>query len=193
MVYAFDNATGAELPNGAIAKNGFTLDLANSLYLDINIKKEILTEGVEGLVEDTRFNRPAKDGDSYIDEGIYTFTVSNKYTNQQTTKKIYVGDNNILKAYMATGLSIQEIQEKIEQGAVVEADGTIVELVVDNNESQPDEPEPTDELDENDEKPVKENNNVSIFICVVSALAVVFVVLIIIRKRKIKDVEEDVK
>ena len=192
MVYAFDNATGAELPNGAIAKNGFTLDLANSLYLDINIKKEILTEGVEGLVEDTRFNRPAKDGDSYIDEGIYTFTVSNKSTNQETTKKIYVGDNNILKAYMATGLPIREIQEKIEQGAVVQADGTIVELDVDNNESKPDEPEPTDKPDENDEKPIKENNNGIMVICVVCAL-VVAVILTIISKRKIKNVEEEVK
>ena len=28
-----------------------------------------------GLTEDVRFNRPARDGDQYTDEGIYTITV----------------------------------------------------------------------------------------------------------------------
>ena len=167
--------------------------MANSLYLDINIKKEILSEGLEGLVEDVRFNRPAKDGDSYTDEGIYTFTVSNKYTNQQTTKKIYVGDDNILKAYMATGLSISEIQEKIAQGAVVEADGTIVELVADNSEPKPDEPQPTDEPAVDDKKPVEKNSNVIVFICIAGVLLVGMTVLVVIRKRKVKNVEEEME
>ena len=46
-------------------ENGFYLDLANSQYLDINIKKEVLNEVSEGLVEDVRFNKPAKDGEQF--------------------------------------------------------------------------------------------------------------------------------
>lgn len=59
MVFPFDLATGSELANEAYAPNGFYLDLAKSRYLDINVKKEVLTEGANGLVEDTRFNKPA--------------------------------------------------------------------------------------------------------------------------------------
>ena len=125
MVFPFDTQTGEELTNTAITENGFYLDLAKSRYLDINIRKEMLAEGADGLVEDVRFNRPAKDGDCYTDEGIYTITVSNRYTNQQTIKKIYVGTNKILKAYMVTGLSIEEINRQLSLGAVINSDGTM--------------------------------------------------------------------
>ena len=103
MVYPFDVVTGEELTNTAITPNGFCLDLARSRYLDINIRKQVLMDGAEGLVEDTRFNRPAKDGDQYTDEGIYEITVSNRYTGQQTTKLIYVGTDPTLMEYVTTG------------------------------------------------------------------------------------------
>ncbi len=92
MVYPFDAQTGAELADNAVAENGFYLDLARSRYLDIDIRKEIEVEGQDGLVEDTRFNRAAADGDAYTEEGIYTITVSNRYTGETTTKTIRVGD-----------------------------------------------------------------------------------------------------
>jgi len=126
MVYPFDVITKAELTNSSVTENGFYLDLAKSRYLDINIKKEVLTDGANGLVEDTRFNRPAKDGDEYTEEGIYTIDVSNRYTGQQTTKQIYVGTNDVLKAHIMTGLSIQEIDEQIVLGARVQDDGVLV-------------------------------------------------------------------
>lgn len=126
MVYPFDVATGAELTNTAITENGFYLDLARSRYLDINIKREVLAEGAVGLTEDVRFNRPARDGDQYTEEGIYTITVSNRYTGQQTIKQIYVGTNRILMAHMVTGLSVEEIREQIAKGAQIAEDGTII-------------------------------------------------------------------
>lgn len=129
MVYPFDVKTNEELTNSSITPNGFRLDLAKSRYLDINIKKEILRDGAAGLTEDVRFNGPAKDGAKYTSEGIYTITVSNRYTDQQTTKKIYVGSNNLLKAYMTTGLSISQIKEKLDNGAQINDDGTIVTVV----------------------------------------------------------------
>lgn len=125
MVYPFDISTGNELTNSSMTENGFRLDLAKSRYLKVNIKREVLKDSADGLVEDTRFNGPAKDGAEYTEEGIYTITVSNDYTNQFTVKKIYVGTNRILKAYMTTGLSIPEINNLVAEGATILDDGTI--------------------------------------------------------------------
>lgn len=125
MAYPFDIATGSELANGSMTENGFRLDLAKSRYLKVNIKREVLKDSADGLVEDTRFNGPAKDGAEYTEDGIYTITVSNDYTNQFTVKKIYVGTNSILRAYMTTGLSIPEINHLVAEGATIMDDGTI--------------------------------------------------------------------
>lgn len=125
MVYPFDVETGAELTNSAVTSSGFYLDLAKSRYLKIYIKKEVWTEGADGLTEDTRFNTTAKDGDRYTDEGIYTITVKNQYTGQETVKKIYVGTNRILLAYMNSDYSIAQIQRLVEEGATIYEDGTI--------------------------------------------------------------------
>lgn len=126
MVYPFDVVTGAELTNSSITENGFYLDLAKSRYLNIDIKKEVRKEGAEGLTEDVRFNKPAKDGEQYTDEGIYTITVSNIYTNQTTTKVIYVGTDDVLKAHVATGLSIADVEYQLSMGATVADDGTLI-------------------------------------------------------------------
>ncbi len=141
MVYPFDVETGSELTNSSMTENGFRLDLAKSRYLTINIKREVLAESADGLVEDTRFNGPARDGAEYTEEGIYTITVHNQYTNQLTVKKIYVGTNDVLRAHMTTGLSIPEINELIEQGATIAEDGTI-ELAAALPEEEP--PEETE-------------------------------------------------
>jgi LPXTG-motif cell wall-anchored protein len=127
MVYPFDVTTGAELTDSSLTENGFYLDLAKSKYLDINIKRSVRTEGAEGVTEDTRFNKPAKDGEDFTDEGIYTITVHNKYTDQTTTKVIYVGTDNVLKAHVVTGLPINDIEYRLSMGATVMSDGTIVD------------------------------------------------------------------
>lgn len=106
MVFPFDVVTGAELGNSAMTENGFYLDLAKSRYLDINIKRSVLTEGAAGLTEDQRFNRPAKDGDRYTQEGIYTITVYNRYTGEQTEKQIFVGTDELLKEYVSKGFKL---------------------------------------------------------------------------------------
>lgn len=106
MVFPFDVVTGAELGNSAMTENGFYLDLAKSRYLDINIKRSVLTEGAAGINEDQRFNRPAKDGDRYTQEGIYTITVHNRYTGEQTEKQLFVGTDELLKEYVANGFTL---------------------------------------------------------------------------------------
>jgi len=92
MVYPFDVKTGAELSDGAVTPNGFKLDMAKSRYLTIDVQRSVMNDGPNGPTEDVRFKRPAKDGEEYTEEGIYTFNVKNLYTGESTTKKIYVGD-----------------------------------------------------------------------------------------------------
>ena len=125
MVYPFDKKTGMELTDEEITANGFRLDMAKSRYLTIDVKKAVVTAGVNGYVEDVRFNRPAKDGDEYIDEGIYTFNVKNLYTGESTTKRIYVGDTNYMRALSRNKISVAELNEQVAAGAIVEDDGTI--------------------------------------------------------------------
>ncbi len=125
MVFPYELGTNSELTNSALTENGFRLDLAMSRYLKINLKREVLTDSADGLVEDTRFNGPAKEGALYTEDGIYTITVSNLYTGQVTVKKIYVGTNAILRAHITTGLSIPEINEMVANGATISPDGVI--------------------------------------------------------------------
>lgn len=163
MVYPFDVVTGAELTNSSITENGFYLDLAKSRYLNIDIKKEVRKDGAEGLTEDVRFNKPAKDGEQYTDEGIYTITVSNLYTNQTTTKVIYVGTDDVLKAYVATGLSISDVEYQLSLGATVAADGSLIPAPA---QSQPPvaDTKPSDELEsttENIDNSGDKNDNVT--------------------------------
>lgn len=125
MVYPFDIVSGAELSDSAITENGFKLDMAKSRYLIINVKKEVIKSNDNGYYTDERFNRPAKDGEAYSDEGIYTFTVKNLYSDSEpTTKVIYVGTNPVLQA-LAVGYDLDKINDLLAQGAELKADGTI--------------------------------------------------------------------
>lgn len=184
MVYPFDVNTMEELTNSSITENGFYLDLAKSRYLDINIKKEVLKEGTEGLNEDTRFNKPAKDGDQYIEEGIYTISVSNRYTNQSTTKTIYVGKNKVLKAFVTTGLSIKEINNLISQGAEIDDNGIIIqastETVIPSTSTDS---TPTSNFD------VSLNNQPIDLISIIAVILIIAIVIAIVfyrRKRGVK-------
>lgn len=142
MVYPFDLGTKAELKNSYVTENGFTLDLAKSRYLSINVEMAKWVKGASGYTEDIRFNRPAKDGDKYTDEGIYTIEVANAYTGKTTTKKIYVGSDSVMIAAMNPAnesYSVNDIYELVNSGATINNDGSIVMPVV---ETTPVETEP---------------------------------------------------
>ena len=109
MIYPFDVVTGAELQNSAVTENGFSLDLARSRYLDIDVKRTEFIETSTGYVEDERFNRPAKDGDQYTSQGIYTISVSNRYTGEKMTKTIFVGTEELLQEYVSNGFSMDRL------------------------------------------------------------------------------------
>lgn len=127
MVFPFDVVTGAELTNSSSTTGGFYLDLARSRYLDIQVKRTVMTESADGMVEDVRFNRPARDGEQYTEEGIYTITVRNRYTGEETVKTIYVGTDQVLQAHVTTGLPIEEITAQLSAGATINPDGTMTE------------------------------------------------------------------
>ena len=110
MVFPFDVVTGAELQNTSVTENGFYLDLARSRYLDIDVKRSVIVEGPTGMIEDERFNRPAKDGDQYTDEGIYTISVSNRYTGESTVKTLFVGSDELLQEYIENGFSADRLK-----------------------------------------------------------------------------------
>ena len=139
MVFPFDAMTGEELANKAFTENGFKIDLAKSHYLKVFVRRDIIN-GNE--IQDTRENKPAKDGDVYTDEGIYTITVEDPSTGQFTEKKIYVGTEDRYKAYVTTGLSLKEIDMQLAEGAIVTEDGTLMMTsfeMPDTSETAPDE------------------------------------------------------
>lgn len=188
MVYPFDTKTKSELSNSDVIENGFYLDLAKSRYLDINIKKEVLNDGATGLTEDVRFNRPAKDGENYIDEGIYTITVSNKYTEQTTTKKIYVGTNHILKAVVANGLTVKEINDYISDGAKIDSAGKIIPVA---NKSAFVATESTTDIAETPTENLSKsgavyNSYIYIIVGCVLFLIILTVIILILKSKKIK-------
>ena len=188
MVFPLDVSTGSELTNSSMTENGFMLDLAKSRYLQINVKREVLTDSADGLVEDTRSNAPAKDGEKYTEEGIYTITATNQYTNQKTTKKIYVGTNNLMKAVMTSGLSIEEINKLISEGATIDDEGTLTlakesEVVYSSDR--------TISSSENAEKATNKAFNLKYLIAVVGALLVVALFVGIKHKKKKSIAEED--
>lgn len=126
MVYPFDVKTGQELTDTAFTENGFRLDHAKSRYLKIDITKQVMNAGKDGLTEDTRFNKPARDGEEFTEEGVYVITVSNEYTNRSTEKTIYVGSDSVLQAYVTNqSYTVSEINELLADGAKINTDGTI--------------------------------------------------------------------
>lgn len=203
MVYPFDVKTGDELTNKSITENGFYLDLAKSRYLNIDIQKQIRKDGAEGLTEDVRFNKPAKDGEEYTDEGIYTITVKNIYTDQTTTKVIYVGTDDVLKAHVATGLSISDVEHQLALGGKVAEDGT---LITASNETLPviEETNPTDgdsNKKENILSTVNKNQNsnekpiwfIWLYIAIgLIAITAIIITIVFIRKKKKAESDNDI-
>lgn len=136
MVYIFDSSTGAELSNGDVTENGFRIDTAKSSYPKIQVKKEIFNNTKSGLVEDTRFNGAASDGETFSDEGIYTITAYNRYDDklEPAVKTIYVGTNNILTAFTknidsSTPYTIAQLVDMQEEGYEITDDGEIISPV----------------------------------------------------------------
>ena len=125
MVYPFDVKTGAELGDTSWTKNGFRLDMARSRYLTIDVKRTVVKKSGNTYTEDVRFNRPAKDGDAYTEEGIYTFSVNNLYTGESTVKNIYVGESAVIQALAKNKLTVEELNNLLKDGTTMNEDGSL--------------------------------------------------------------------
>lgn len=126
MLYPFDIKTGSELQNRAVTSNGFRIDLANSKDLDVFVTHSVITENGSGRhIEDNRGTKAAKDGSTYTKSGIYTLEVENTYTKQQTTKTIYVGDDPFLVALANSGLTVDELDDALASGYVIDENGNL--------------------------------------------------------------------
>ncbi len=121
IAFLFDARSGSELTNSSTAPNGFKIDMAQSHYLSINVKREVLS----GNSFDVRSNAPAEDGEEYTEEGVYTITTTNPTTSQTTQKIIYVGNDPQLKAYAVTGYTLDQIRDMVSQGATISDEGNI--------------------------------------------------------------------
>lgn len=127
MVYPFDLQNGAELTGGSMTPNGFRLDFANSHYLTVYVKHSVLNRVGNSYCEDVRSNRPAKDGEKYTEPGIYTIEVTTDYASNPTTKRIAVGTDPALQAYVTSGLSIEDFNSRLNDGFVIQEDGSLIE------------------------------------------------------------------
>ena len=121
MVYPM-NLNGGELQT-FYSEDGFKLDMAKSRYLELTIKRRVLS-GNRLVVRDSQV---ASDLEEFTEEGIYEITVKNRVTKDKNTQEIYVGTDNLLKAYLRYDktYSISELQKMKENGCVFLDDGTI--------------------------------------------------------------------
>ncbi len=181
MVFLLDSGTGSELTNSAVTENGFTVDFAKSHYLNIYVKRSVLSDSGSELV-DVRSNEPASDGKAYTDPGIYTITAINPSTNQTTEKIIYVGNEPLLKAYAITGYTLEQIQDMLDQGATVAEDGSIVWPEVETQEATA-----TSDATAADTKTQAENNNLPVLPIVVTILVVAVAAAFIAKSAEGKD------
>ena len=107
--------------------SGFRLDFANSHYLTVYVKYSALNRVGNSYCEDVRANRPAKDGEKYTEPGIYTIEVTTDYASQPTTKRIAVGTDPALYAYVTSGLSIEDFNSRLNDEFVIQEDGSLIE------------------------------------------------------------------
>ena len=170
--------------------------------MSLSIKREVLSEGLDGLIEDTKFSGVAKEGRYYTEEGIYTVTVENLATGDSVEKRVYVGDSDILKTHMITGISISEINERLATGAVIDENGYISDYVSETNEEDikteseetteiesgteeiSDAEKDTEKIDKvvNDEQ--QKNKNDGWILPAVIAILVVLGITLVLRKKK---------
>ncbi len=143
MVYPFDLTTGSELADYGVAPDGFMLDTAKSQYLEVGIKKYAITKDADGkLRTDLRVSTTVKKTDNeFTDEGFYEFTVHNKYTNDYSTKTIFVGSSPYLYSLKELNNDVDAYNKAIDEGAVVNSDGSLVYPI----ETVIEEPENTEE------------------------------------------------
>ena len=98
---------------------------------------------------------------------------------EPTIKTIYVGNDDLMKAYITTGRSLDDIQSLLDEGASVADDGSIVMPVDVEKQAVPDGNDETDQYA--DEQ--KTTTNLGRFVVPVIVVLLCIIVVIAIRKK----------
>ena len=194
MIFPFDIDTGRELADNGLSEHGFTLDLANSQYLTVDVERSVLSQADDGTVSaDVRSNRPASDGDTFTDEGVYTIRAANQYTGEDTTKTIYVGSDPYLRVLSDTGISITELNKRIQAGTITidesgqndDSDASMNGDAKTRQQSESSRPQTADTATRNDEtdassdtQTTAKHNHTKSFAPVIATTAVILVIVI---------------
>lgn len=143
MVFVFDNETGGELENGDTTESGFKIDFRNSHYLQVSVKKETLNVpnadengGIESEEpnQDVRFNRPAKDGEVFTDEGEYTITVKEPLTGEETEKVIVIKQpDEAVSEEMQEGIPTYDTMENVDEQLTDGVETSVGSIVASNS------------------------------------------------------------
>ena len=127
MVFFRDSETTSELSNMAFTKKGFKVDFAGSKDLDVIYQRSVINIGSNGLlIEDIRENKNANDLEAFTKEGIYTFTIRNRYTGQTVNKTLYIGDSKYIKAMSRNAIDVRDLNDYIKKGYEITNDGELI-------------------------------------------------------------------
>lgn len=101
MYFLYDLNSGSEIQDYSRVEKGYKIDLKSSRALSIYAERYELNQKQNGL--DTRSPELASDGDRFEKTGYYEITGTNTATKEKTTKHIFVGSEEDLALYKATG------------------------------------------------------------------------------------------
>lgn len=180
MAFTKDILTSSELKDGALTTNGFSIDLAESKYLTIDVVRKEVVQNADGtLTTIVRNNSIAANGDTYTKEGIYEITVKNLYSDgKPNTTILYVGSNKNITAIARNRLTVDKLNEYIRSGTTIGEDGTLINAP---KETLPIVAAPAEKP--NDSKTNNDSNLIPI--AVVAVLVVIVIgVTTIVQKRK---------
>lgn len=179
-VSLLDANTGEQLLGNTFTDRGFRVDLSHAGYLTVTVKHLTLDSETGELVEDPNVSGDVSDGELFVQDGIYEITSSNTYGEPPTTTTIYVGSDDVLKAYAVTGLSLSEIRDSLAAGATVNSSGNLVYPERQDSSQE-------DESASGENAPASKPTGTSTWIPVVgiiAALAVVIIVVLIAKSKR---------
>ena len=124
LVYLKDSKTDELISASTYTENGFYIDLVNLNYLQVNIKREDFTTDYTAF---TSFGVPVvADKTECVENGKYTITVKNPYSNVSDEKIIYVCKSPEMKALSKYGESIENIRWAKMNGGTYDDEGRVV-------------------------------------------------------------------
>lgn len=168
-----DLENNSKLRNSAFTESGFSVELETTRYLDVDVKHEIYNAKKRTFTENKKLKRIAKSGGEYTEEGIYLIHAKNRYTDSETTKMVYVGNDPYLQGCVEKGMTWDEILKNLKEVETVEQETTLAETIKDNQENV------TGSADtlQKDSNVIMQNNNI-VKVLIAGAILVVIVILI---------------